>query len=270
VGGFKAAVTTPFKTQLGRVGATVLGVSMIVYGAVTVFHLPDAIPGAMIAGGTILAAAGLLAPYVTRISVPGAAVETREPRSAGEELAMEVEQLREKPPPDPAAVDLVGDDSWDGARYRLGERAIDCLLTNLQGDLAGCEARIFLFDAVEQKLMPAFRPEGSVDPAIGWLPGVGVTGVAYQDRRYAFATGDKVHDGTFGLSAEDQERFSELTAVAAVPLQDRTGYVFGTLSLSSTATDNTLTTEGGYEEHVALAEQISVALVDLIGLETAA
>lgn len=247
--------------QAGR--SAVIGVGVLLMAAGSLFGFlgrGDAIAVSMLVGGVLLFALGALLPHIKRIKSPGFEVETRERPL---QLAREVEQVRERRL-DPESIDLVGDDAWDGARYRLGERAVECLLPNLGGNLFACEARIFLFDAVEQQLMPVFRPEHAVGEPLGWAPGEGVTGVAFEENRYVYATGEHTHDETYGLSPEKQRRYSDLTAVAAVPLTDREGNVLGTLSLSTRAPGTNLTTDAGYAEHVALAQQISVALVDLL------
>jgi DNA-binding IclR family transcriptional regulator len=88
--------------------------------------------------------------------------------------------------------------------------------------------------------------------------------VAYKERRYAFAEGERTHDGTYGLTPEMRERYADVTAVAAQPLYDRDGKVIGVLSLSSRSAATKLTTDLGLNEQVALAEQVSVTLVDLL------
>jgi len=181
----------------------------------------------------------------------------------GLQLSQEIAQARETKA-DPESIDLAGRDAWDGARYRLGERALECLLSELHDQLYGCEARIFPFDAVEQKLVPAFRPAGATGDPVAWAPGVGVTGKAFKEQRYVYAEGERTHDGTYGLTPELQQRFAGLTAVAAVPLLDRQDKILGVLSLSTRSPAPKLTTEHGYAQHVALGQQVSVTLVDLL------
>ena len=247
----------------GRVMAVAIGVGMLAGGAFLAFlERGEPATSLLLVCGFVLSGVGCLAPYIERIRGPGGTeVVTREP--PGGQLAQEIAQARETNA-DPESIDLAGRDSWEGARYRLGERSLECLLTELHDHLYGCEARIFLFDAVEQKLVPAYRPPDAQEPAVAWAPGVGVTGVAFEEQRYVFAEGESTHDGTFGLTPEFQRRFAELAAVAAVPLFDREDKILGTLSLSSKSPASKLTTEHGYAQHVALAQQVSVALVDLL------
>jgi hypothetical protein len=180
------------------------------------------------------------------------------------ELGSAVEQMREERP-DPAGIDLPGRDEWDGAAFRLGEQAIDYLLTNLSGSLVDCEARLYLYDKTSQRLMPAFTPSTAQDSSRkGWKVGQGVTGLAYEKGKYVYAWGDTAHDDTYGLTPEMQQRYEKLTAVAAAPLTDRSGKMIGILSLSSTVDGTALASEPGYKEHLALAQKVAVALVDLL------
>ena len=246
----------------GRVAAVAIGLGMLSGGAFLGFLGKDsAVATALVFGGLVLCALGCLVLYLKTFKAGGVEAETRDP--AGLQLAQEVAHARETNA-DPESIDLAGEDAWEGARFRLGERALEYLLSDLHDHLYGCEARIFLFDAVEQKLVPAYRPAEATGPPIAWAPGVGVTGVAFREERYVFAEGDRTHDGTYGLTPELQERFANLTAVAAVPLFDREDKVLGTLSLSSRSPATKLTTDHGYAQHVALAQQVAVTLVDLL------
>jgi hypothetical protein len=246
----------------GRVVAVAVGVGMLGGGALLGFvERSPAVAVPLVLGGLVLCALGCLVPYIKRIKAGSVEAEIRDP--PGLQLAQEVAQARETHA-DPESIDLAGRDSWEGARYRLGERALECLLTELHDQLYGCEARIFLFDAVERKLVPAFRPPGATGDPVAWAPGVGVVGKAFQEQSYVYALGESTHDGTYGLAPELHERFADLTAVAAVPLWDREGKILGVLSLSTKSPAPRLTTQHGTAQHVALAQQVSVTLVDLI------
>jgi hypothetical protein len=243
-----------------RLAVIVLGVGLL--GWAVVGDQPAAVDGVFVVLGPVLVVLGCFAERIDEVSGGGFRLRFRS--SDVGKLGHEVELARQEQP-DPAVLDLPGEDSWDGARYRLGERAIEWLLTQLHGQLYGCEARVFLYDDDVKRLMPAFRPSTARgDAALGWEVGQGVTGVAFLEKRYAFAEGKRTHDGSYGLTETQQARYSDLTAVAAVPLYDRAGGVIGTLSLSSRSPGTKLTSEHGYSEHVALAMQVSVTLIDLL------
>lgn len=247
--------------NVGRIGVVLLGVGFLVWAAVD-DDLDTVVTTLLMLCGFAAVVLGLLLPGLAVLRVGTFEVRTRDSNNVGQ-LAQGVEQIRREKP-DPEKVDLPGDDLWDGARYRLGEKTLELLLSNLEGQLKDCEARVFLFDADEQRLMPAYRPESATGEPLGFELGQGVTGRSYQTKRYATAKWQRTHDDTYNLTDEMKERFKGLTAVAAVPLFDREGSVIGTLSLSSTSPATKLTTDLGYNEHLALAEQVAVILIDLL------
>lgn len=239
-----------------------VAVGLVLIGLAVFGDHSDTVVATLLVLGVVLVVVGALLPYIEEVA--GGTLRVRTRNSDVGKLGQEVEEIR-KTKPDPESVDLAGEDHWDGARYRLGERALEWLLIDLAGHLEGCEARVFLYDADERKLMPAWRPPTATShSSLGWEVGQGVTGRAYQKRQYISAKWQRTHDDTFGLTAEMKARYAKLTAVAAVPLFDPDGKVIGTLSLSSEATNTKLITDLGYSEHLALAEQVAVVLVDLL------
>ncbi|HMJ79393.1 MAG TPA: hypothetical protein VK507_25635 [Iamia sp.] len=96
--------------------------------------------------------------------------------------------------------------------FIAGERAIRSILEDAvaQGPLQACDLRLYLFDDDLGALAPVF---GSADATTTWPPRRGATGVAWSTQQYALATGDAVHDSTFGLTPSQSERYSSLTAV---------------------------------------------------------
>ncbi|MBK5223692.1 MAG: GAF domain-containing protein [Acidimicrobiia bacterium] len=146
--------------------------------------------------------------------------------------------------------------------------AIEALLVDLARALESCEARIFLLDAQTGRLTQALRPPGA-DPIGGfsWKVGQGVTGWAYDTGDYVLATGSSVHDGTFGVPVEQQDRYRSLTAVAGAPLRSTAGEIIGVLSISSEQETTQLPTNAGEVEHLVLAECVGFALDELMGLD---
>ena len=263
--------TEAVQTKVGRGIAFVLGVGAFIW--VTVLYTRQEVSG-LFAGvvavlALMLAGVAALGPMIKRWKVGDHEIETRDPTEVGQ-LTAELDKLRQEVSEDPdsvdpATIDLPGDDLWDGARYRLGERAIPWLLTDLDRDLAGCEGRIFLFDRTAQKLMPAFRPATAEHrPAFGWAIGQGVTGAAYERGVRVLATGGATHDDTFNLTDEMKRRYKDLTAVAAAPLVDRDLNTIGALSLSSKDPQTRLASRDAEWQHLELAVQVSVVLVDLL------
>ncbi len=251
-----------------RVSCGVTGVVSAGFG----LHLAERVPwqtsSAAVGGGLFLTGVSMLLPSIKRLNMLGNELETWEtdPDQDGSRLADELEALRARKlesadEVDPASVDLPGDDLVVGARYKLAERSIELLLTHLEGPLAGCEARLFVFDSSLRKLTPMFRPERPERP-INWAPGQGVVGVAFDVEDYELAQGAATHDDTYGLTPEMQLRFTGLTAVAASPIHVA-GRVVGVLALSTADEGPALATEEGYWAHQLLAELVSVALGDL-------
>jgi hypothetical protein len=242
----------------GRVSA-VVGIGVVVVGLLT--QPPTQPSVATVVFGLVAVVVSTMTDQIAKISGPGFHVETRPPPEP-ERLSQEIDRLRERRP-DPAVVGLPGR-PWDAARYMLGTRTIEMLLGSLAGHLEGCKARVFFYDQAEGKLMPAYRPADAPGEPLGWAVGQGVTGVAFATGRYVRAVGAGVHDPRWGLDVERERRGASLTAVAAVPLWDRGGRVLGTLTLSSRGPDARLTTAAGYEEHLALAQQVSVCVTELL------
>lgn len=251
--------------QPGRALAFMLGVALL---AVTLaLHVANELnvwlTGLFGSGGLLLV--GIATLPIKRFRLPGGGeVETHD--QGHPNFSDAVDQIR-KERPAAETVDLPGDDLSIGVRYLLGERIIEHLLSDLQGPLAGCEARIFIFDSITQLLITAYRPSdaGPSKPG-GWHPGQGVTGAAYSRQEYVVATGAATHDDTWELDEEQQERYRDLTAVAATPIwASAFESVLGVLSLSSKQPDTQLATDEGFFAHVALAEQVAVAMEDLLG-----
>jgi hypothetical protein len=244
----------------GRLFVIVVGAGVLLWALLGDRQSNERI-AALIVGGFLIMGAALL-PWIEELR--GGPMSLRPRPSDPGTTAREVEQARQEQP-EPEAFDLTGDDdSWIGAQYRLGERALDQLLTNLDGKLHDCEARVFLYDADVGKLLPLWRPESASGEPLGWEPGQGVTGVAYKEKRYEFAKWPRTQDPEYRLTAEMKARYADLKVVAALPLHNQRDEVIGTLSLASTSIASRMVMDEGYQQHLALAEQVAVILVELM------
>jgi hypothetical protein len=70
--------------------------------------------------------------------------------------------------------------------------------------------------------LPILRP-GHAGASPGFAPGQGVTGQAWETGKYQVAYGESVCDETFHLSEEQKQRYSDLAAVAALPVTNAAG-----------------------------------------------
>lgn len=169
---------------------------------------------------------------------------------------------------DAASSEFLGDVEEDEligvVRWVVGNEVLPYLLQPTYGPLVGAEFRLFLYDADLDRLMPALGP-GSLEPSRGWPIGVGVTGAAYEREEYLLAIGPEASDTTYGLDPEQQERYKDLKAVAAMPIFNGSGVVIGLLS-ASTNDDAALgfTTGEGFDEHLLLAQKVARILIDLL------
>lgn len=146
----------------------------------------------------------------------------------------------------------------------MASAAVDQLFHPVEGALTDCEFRLYLYDSDQDRLLPAIEPQLSPDGSEGWEVGQGVTGEAWRQAEYVFATGQECHDAAFGLAPDQQHRYRDLTAVAAMPVTNHRGDLIAVLSGSSTDPTATLVTADGFEAHLALAACASRILVDLL------
>jgi hypothetical protein len=97
-----------------------------------------------------------------------------------------------------------------------------------------------------------------------WEVGQGATGEAYRRGEYVLATGDSVWNERYGLTPDQQRRYRDLTAVAAMPVETASGEVMAVLSASSKEVGTPLARDDGYEEHFLKATLVARILVDLL------
>lgn len=158
------------------------------------------------------------------------------------------------------------DDISEAFQVLAAASLIDDLLSNRwPGIPHRYELTLYLFDPDGEMLKPLAPSDRSADPVFWFSPGCGATGTAYARRVPTIATGDAVHDTTYGLTPEQSERFKRYQAVFAVPVEVGET-VLGVLSGISKRDDAFATGPGGLNRINQLAAAVGTLLPAAIGL----
>jgi hypothetical protein len=217
-----------------------------------------------IGAGTLMAVTSALVPWLRRATfspTSGLAIETHDPQAIfAAELLEETTATGQIPGSVPPNVD---DDELVGAARVLAADAAVTSLLSAHGPLADCEWHLYLYDSDADRLLPIFEPEDP-DSSEGWMIGQGATGMAYLRREFVLVQGAEASDSTYGLSPEQQARYADLYAVAAMPIQNNAGDVIAVVSAATRNASTELTTEAGFQDLVARALGIGRVLIDLL------
>ena len=231
-------------------------VGCVVLGA-GIFDDRDAVVA--IGAGLLLAGAFSSRLRKAKIGPGGAELELdQRARETTSQLALEPGQAPQGPFPLPDTELVV-----DTHRVALANDVLAMLTSPRNGPLAGCSFQLYLFDIVEQLLLPVLQP-GHPGPSPRFALGEGVAGTAWATGADAIAEGGETSDETFALAAEKQARYSDLAVVAAMPVTNAAGQVLAVLSAASDDPDTELRSEAGMEALVALADAVARVLVDLL------
>ncbi len=151
----------------------------------------------------------------------------------------------------------------DAGREAAGRFILrDLLQPEAAGFPAHYEFRLFLPDPSGRRLVPEYESLGE-SPSEGWEIGQGATGTAWSSRSYVRVRGAAVHDGTYGLTSEQQEQYRDLEVVAAAPVLNARVEPIAVLSVSSKEDDGFLFGEEGPARHADLAEVVARVLIDV-------
>ena len=159
-------------------------------------------------------------------------------------------------------------EALDATRYLVATLAAERILEEAASAYSGfgdCEFRFFMFDDEEEKLFAVLRPDQPDAGQRGWRRSEGVTGLAYDSGEYQIATGSATHDGTYNLDEDRQQRYAELTEVAAMPVQNALGVTIGVLSVSQTTARTIIGTAESRRAHSAAADALARVVIDLLG-----
>lgn len=149
------------------------------------------------------------------------------------------------------------------ARVAIAWSALDQLFAPTEAPLSGCRIDLYIHDEYEDVLM-AIAGSADPEPAEHWQSGRGATGRAYSTGEYVSATEMTTSDATYDLTEAQQEKFRDLQAVAAMPVTNASGRVIAVLTASSTDPETQLTSEEGFEQLLAIAQESARVLVDLL------
>jgi hypothetical protein len=179
----------------------------------------------------------------------------------------ELEQLIGSQDPDPPTPSAEDPSVIGVLNYAAGSLAIEAIFEWVRSrpPMVGSDLRLYLFDESEQKLRPVMdiAHAGHGEPP-AWKPGQGATGTAYESGSFVLADGPAVADATFGLTPEQQERYSRLRTVAAAPIWNKNSTVIGVLTASSEDPGNQLATPEAEQELLTGGLFISRVLIDLL------
>jgi hypothetical protein len=128
------------------------------------------------------------------------------------------------------------------------------------------ELRLFLPDTGSGLLVAEYESPGST-PSEGWQPGQGATGTAWVTNSMVIARVPEVHDGSYGLSREQQERYADLAIVAANPVQNARARQIGVIAVSANEDDGYFATADGRLNLVALCDVVARVLIDIRRIE---
>jgi hypothetical protein len=150
-----------------------------------------------------------------------------------------------------------------GLNLAAGEIALQAIFDReaAEGPLSGCDMRLYLYDEDEKMLTSALGDDSS---DTRWAVGTGATGTAFQRRQYVVATGVDAWNDTYGLNAEQQQRYRSLVAVASVPVFNSAGTVIAVVTASTTDLDSQLSTEAGELALVGVSLLTSRVLIELL------
>ena len=268
---------TSVQREPGRVGAVIVGVATEA-AAITLLVLNElnaAVGGTLAVGGLLIGGGALAAGVLEEIWLAqnvGAKFRRTDEDDRIALLEEEVRAARQLTDEEGVAeLDLPGDADDGvgvGARYAVGEDALMALLDAPGGALEGYELRLFMPSALTGKLHAILRPDGAEEPSVAWAVGQGVTGQAWEELAYTFATGDECHDGTFGLDVEMQRRYADTTGVAATPLFDSDDVPLAVLAASTKQPAPQLDEDTpAFWQIIATAEKAARLLEELLGFE---
>ena len=123
-------------------------------------------------------------------------------------------------------------------RLRRRNQAVDMALRGiLEADPEwpnGWTWTVYLFDSERRLLIPSWPVPDPADADLfdvkAFAPGAGAAGQAFENPQVIIRLGEEVHDGTHGLTEQQQQYFAGRHAVVAAPIFADDDTVIGTLT----------------------------------------
>lgn len=225
-------------------------------GAVRFDQASDELAGGAFGLGTLLVIIGAL--HHRGLSAGGPGVTASVPPDPAGEATRRLAELEGAP----SVEDIGADDTDDAALLYVAERMLELEVLRPGPPLADCRGQVWLFDPQRQLLYPILEPShvGLVEFAVGQ----GAVGRAWRDGGYVTAVGESVRDDTFDLNDEQQERYADLAAAAAIRVENEAGAPIAVLSMSTRDPASRLGEEEGVERLIFLRDVVARVLVDLL------
>ncbi len=135
-------------------------------------------------------------------------------------------------------------------------------------DPRGYEVQLFQPNAARTRVVPAYD-RAKWDRWRGWSISPrapqAVTGSAWVANEYYFLQNSELSKSELRLTSEHQERYRDLTGVAATPVKDASGQVIAVLTIFSKRKDPEMDTDDFVNTHVGLADEVGHILRAYIG-----
>lgn len=234
--------------------------AMVGGGAFGVGGISDLLAGLFFAGGVVLTLVGTFEGRLRKGSVElaGAGRFEFELEEGARAVTTDITST-----PDPV-LEVGPDEEDDATRWLLADVLFKELFETPRWDgLEDCHFQVHLYDPDLGMLLPILA-SAHVGPSPGFEPNQGTVGTCWESGEYVVATGDAVSDETFNLTPEQQERFTDLTVSASVPVTNAAGRTIGVVSGSSRNASSALASVGGLEVQIFLAEAAAIILVDVL------
>ena len=250
--------------DLGRLYAGLFGGGLAIVGLTLPSNRNTVANTALVVGGALVALGGLV-PWFRQARWKHGSLEFEAPEIQRERARAALRVSEEQSTP---GVNFTAFAAIDATRVYAATQALSALFNDTARrapEFANCSFRLFMFDALKERLVAVLSTPEQSEPSREWTIGEGVTGVAYRDAEYVIAVGGATHDETFGLDEDAQTYYSDLTEVAAAPVFNASRKAIGVLSVSHRENASILDTPVGRRVHDQTAAACARVIVDLLG-----
>ncbi len=245
----RAGRTVPHRRSLFVVGVAVIGLSFAqIRGG-------DPLSTAGLTVGALMVCLASLSEQILRIKARAGGVDVE----MKADVAASTSALADAPPTDRVVKES---ETLAGASYLLASLAIEAIFTK-NDLLKNCKFHLYLPDE-DGRLAAVLEPDDEDDNLDSWRAGQGAVGRAWSDDEFVLVTGNECHDGTYNLTSGQQERYRDLTAIAARPIRNAHGLTIGIVSAATSTGDSALVGTDGFIEMALVAELLARILIDTL------